>query len=101
MAEQLAVGELAGRAGAVVGEEHAASPGRAGMNGPRDEVLAGAALASHEDRQVAPLKALDLISDALHRRTGADESRQERLERTLHDTGRRIRRTLARGTQLE
>ena len=68
MAEQLAVGELPRGARAVVGQEHAAMPRRAGVNGARDEILAGAALAGDQDRQVVALQALNLVGHALHRR---------------------------------
>ena len=45
MAEQLAVGQLARRGGAVVGQERRRAARRADMNRARDQLLAGAALA--------------------------------------------------------
>ena len=95
VAEQLAVGQLAGRAGAVVGQEHRVAARRPGVDGARDQVLAGAALAGDEHRQVAALQALDLIGDALHRGAGADEPGNQRLERSL-DRARRPARPDAR-----
>ena len=68
MAEQLAVGQLARGARAVVGQEHAAVPERSGVNRPRHEVLAGAALAGDQHGQVVALQALNLVGDPLHRR---------------------------------
>ena len=75
VAEQLAVGQLARRARAVVGQEHVRAARRSGVNRARDEVLAGAALAGDQHGQVVALQPLNLIGDALHRGAGADESR--------------------------
>ena len=62
MAEQLAVGELACRRRAVERQEHRGATWRAGVNGARDEVLARAAFAGDQHRQVVPLQALNLIA---------------------------------------
>ena len=99
--EQLAVGQLARRAGAVVGEEHRFAARRAGVDRARDQILAGAALAGDQHRQVAALEALDQIGDALHRGAGADEPGNQRLERPLDRAGDRLGRPLARGAELE
>ena len=99
MAEQLAVGQLARGAGAVVGQEHAAAPRRAGVDRPRHEVLAGAALAGDQDGEVVALHPLNLIGDALHRRAGADEARQQRLERPLERRRRRASTGRSRAAQ--
>ena len=100
MAEQLAVGELARRGRAVVGQERGGAARRADVDGARDQLLAGAALAGDQHRQVVALQPLNLIDDARHRGAGAEESRQQRLERALDraDVGRarsgaRARRT--------
>ena len=45
MAEQLAVGQLTRRRRAVIGEEGGSVAGRSNMDGARDQLLAGAALA--------------------------------------------------------
>ena len=83
MAEQLAVGQLARRGGAVVRQEHRRAARRAEVDRARDEVLAGAAFAGDQHGQVVPLHALNLIGEPVHRGAGADESGQERLERSL------------------
>ncbi len=101
VAEELTVGELARRARAVVGQEHAAAARRPGVDRPRDEILAGAALAGDEHREVVALHALNLIGDALHRGARADKSRQERLERPLEDAARRLGRAIAGGAEIE
>ena len=69
-------------------------PQRAGVNGARHEILAGAALAGDQDGQVVALQALDLVGHPLHRRAGADEARQQRLELPLHDRRRDLDRPL-------
>ena len=71
------------------------------MNRARDEILAGPALARNQHRQVVALQALNLIGDALHRGAGADEPREQRLERTLERSGRRFGRPFARQAQIE
>ena len=101
MAEELTVGELSRGARAVVGQEHAAAPRRPGVDGARDEVLAGAALARNQHGEVVALHALNLLGDALHGGARADESRQQRLERPLHDAARCVGEPLARGTEIE
>ena len=101
MAEELAVGQLSRGARAVVGQEHAAAPRRPGVDRPRDEVLAGAALAGDEHREVVALHALNLLGDALHRGAGADKSRQQRLERSLQDAAGRLGGPIACGTEIE
>ena len=55
------------------------------MDGPRDQLLARAALAGDQHREVVALQALNLVDDAVHRGAGADESGQQRLERPLAD----------------
>ena len=101
MAEQLAVGQLARSAGAVVGQEHTAAPRRAGVNGAGDEILAGAAFAGDENREVVALHALNLLGDTLHGGAGADEAGQQRLQRTLDDAAGRLDRAVAGGAQIE
>ena len=73
---------------------------RSGVDGARDEILAGAALAGDQHGQVVALQPLDLIGDALHRGAGADESRQQRLERPL-DVRRRRPRAAARAPRTD
>ena len=99
--EQLAVGQLARRARAVVGQEHRRAARRPGVNRARDQVLAGAALAGDQHGEVAALQALDLIGDALHRRAGADEAGDQRLERRSMAPAAGSQRPLARRAQLE
>src|SRR3954447_13766531 len=101
MSEQLAVGELTRRTGAVVWKEHVVPPGGACVDGSRDEVLAGAALARDQDGEIVALHPLDLIRDALHRGAGADESGEQRLERAFQRARRTLERAVARETQVE
>src|SRR5438876_7377785 len=61
MTEQLAVGQLAPRGGAVVRQEHRGAAVRADVNGAGDELLAGAAFARDQHRQVVALHALNLL----------------------------------------
>ena len=72
---------------------------RSGVDRAGDQVLAGAALAGDQHRQVVALHALDLIGDALHRGAGADEPRQQRLELPLERAGGGFERALARAAQ--
>ena len=83
MPEQLTVGQIARRRRAVVGEEHRGASWRADVNRARDEVLAGAAFPGDQHGQVVALQPLDLIGQPIHRRTGADEPGQQRLEWSL------------------
>ena len=71
------------------------------MDGARDEVLAGAALARDQHRQVVALQPLNLFGDAVHRRARADEAGKQRLERPLVALFDGLRRALARAAQLE
>src|SRR5215470_3561946 len=63
MSEQLAVSELASRGRAVVGEEHRRVAMRADVNRAGDELLARAALAGDQHRQVVALQALNLLDE--------------------------------------
>src|SRR5688572_5653048 len=81
--EQLAAGEVARHRRAVEREERGGASRRSRVDRARDEVLARAALAGDEHRQRLPLHALNLIGHAGHGGAGADESRQQRLERAL------------------
>ena len=101
MAEQLAVGELARGAGAVVGQEHPAAAEGAGVDRAGDEVLARAALAGDQDGQVVVLQVLDLIGYALHGCADANEPGKQRLELPLHDGRGDLHRALARLTKIE
>ena len=83
MAEQLAVGEIAAGRRAVVGQEHRRAAVRSDVNGARDQLLARAALAGDQHGQVVALQPLNLLDDARHRGAGAEESRQQRLERAI------------------
>ena len=60
---------------------------RAGVDRARDEVLAGAALARDQHREIVALQPLNLLDDALHRGARADEAREQRLERTFERAG--------------
>ena len=101
MSEQLAVGQVALRRRAVVGEKHRRAPRRADMNGARDEVLAGAAFARDEHHQVMALQPLNLIGDAIHRGARADEPGEQRLERARAARLRGVAAAVARAAQLE
>ena len=83
MAEQLAIGQLARRCGAAYGQgtSPCCAASRNGSPAPRGP--SGAAFARDQHGQVVPLHALNLIGKPVHRRAGADESGQERLERSL------------------
>ena len=50
------------------------------MNRARNEILAGAAFARNQHREVVALHALNLLGDALHGGTRADKPRQQWLE---------------------
>ena len=75
--------------------------GGPGVNRARDEVLAGAALAGDEHGEVVALHALNLLGDALHGGARADESGQQRLERSLEHAAGRLGRTVAGGAEIE
>ncbi len=80
MTEQLTVGQLPRRRRAVVGQEHGLAAERSDVNGPRDQLLARAALASDQHREVVALQPLDLVGDACaspltRRRTQAGAAR--------------------------
>ena len=101
MAEQLAVGELARGGRAVVGQERGGAARRADVNRARDQLLAGAALAGDQHREVVALQPLDLIDHACHRGAGAEEARQQRLERAFGGGVDRGRRPIAHAAQIE
>ncbi len=101
MPEQLAVGQLARGRRAVVGQEHRGASWRADMNRARDEVLAGTAFPGDQHGEVVTLKPLDLVGQAIHCRTGADEPGQERLERSLVVLIDGQTRSFARPAQIE
>ena len=71
------------------------------MNRPRDQILAGAALAGDQDGEIVALQPLDLIGDPLHRGARADESRNQRLEWPFDRAGGGLERAVASGTELE
>ena len=83
VAEQLAVGEVAARRRAVVGQEHRGAAMRSDVNRPGDQLLAGAALARDEHGQVVALQPLNLLDDARHRGARRQEAGQQRLERSV------------------
>jgi hypothetical protein len=66
-----------------------------------DEIFASPTLAGDQHGQVVPLKPLDLIHDALHRRAGTHESRNQRFELALDGALRGFQGSIAGGTQLE
>ena len=101
VAEQLTVGELARGGRAVVGKERGGAAWRADVNRAGDELLAGAALAGDQHREVVALQPLNLIDHPVHRGAGADEAGQQRLERPLDARLRRGGAALARAAQLE
>ena len=74
---------------------------RADVDRPRDQLLAGAALAGDQHGEVVALQPLNLLDDALHRRAGAQEPRQQRLERAVDGEVRRGDRPIARAAELE
>jgi hypothetical protein len=71
------------------------------MNRTGDEVLARAAFAGDQDREVVTLHTLNLIAQARHRGAGADESREERLERPFVGHLDRLAGAVAQAAQLE
>src|SRR5580765_4293249 len=72
---------------------------RSDVDGARDELLARAAFARDEHREVVPLQALDLLDHPRHRRAGAQESRQERLEGMIDRQADGLGRAVAGGAQ--
>ena len=101
MAEQLAVGEFASRRRAVVGKKCGGAAMRSHMNRARNELLARAAFAGDEDRQVAALQTLNLFHDACHRGTRAQKTREERFERPIEREADGGGRSIARGAERE
>ena len=76
-------------------------PRRAAVNRARDQVLAGAAFSGDQHREVVSLHALNLVAEARHRRAGADETGDERLERSLVGVLHCLTRAIAQAAQLE
>jgi hypothetical protein len=74
--EQLALDELAADRSAVDRDERPAGPRARLVDGLRDELLAGPALAPDEHRQVRLRHLLDLLEDAAHRSARADHRAQ-------------------------
>src|SRR5262249_14212398 len=72
VAEQLALDELARDGRAVDLHEGPVGARRQAVDGARDELLARAALARHEDRRLGRRDLLDLVEEALHRRAPPD-----------------------------
>ena len=85
MAVELALHEVARDGGHVDGDERSAGPGRVGVDGAGDELLAGAALAHEQDGHLRPRHPPDLLVDVDHRRRAADEhvGERERLGRPV------------------
>jgi hypothetical protein len=63
VAEQLALEEVERNGRAVELHERMAASGAELMDGPRDQLFAGASLAMHEHRRVGRRDALDLLED--------------------------------------
>ena len=101
MAEQLAVGQLARGGRAVVGQERGGIARRADVDRARDQLLAGAALAGDQHREVVALQPLDLIDDAGHHGAGAEESGQQRFERPFRGRVDHGGWTIAHAAQIE
>ena len=70
--EELALDELLRDRRAVHGDHRLAGASRAVVDRARDELLARAALAEHENRRVRGRDALDASIDVAHRRAAAD-----------------------------
>ena len=84
------------------GQEHRRAAVRADVDGARDELLAGAALAGDQHRQVVALQPLNLLDDARHRGAGRQEARAAAARATDRRPGRRRpRRAVARRAQRE
>ena len=101
MAEQLAVGQIPPGRRAVVGQEHRGAAVRSDVNRARDELLAGAALAGDEHRQIVALQPLDLLDDARHGGARRQEPRQQRLERAVRGRTDRAGGSVARRAERE
>ena len=99
MTEQLAVGEIASRRRAVVGEEHGRAAVRSEVNGEGDKLFAGSAFTGDQHREVVALKPLNLLDDPRHDGTRAQKSRQQRLEQTIHGCIDGSGRSVARGAE--
>ena len=74
VAEELALEELARERPAVHRDEGAGAAGGVRVEGAGDELLAGAALARHEDRRLAPVERLDEVDDPEHDGGAGDEA---------------------------
>src|SRR5690349_2710932 len=101
MAEELAVGKLSSRAGAVVREEHVVATWRSRVNCSGNEIFAGAALAGDENGEVVALHPLDLLGHALHDGAGVDKARQQGLQRPLGAPRRRFDLAISRLAEIE
>ena len=65
------------------------------------EVFAGTALAGNQDGEIVSLQSLNLIGESIHRRAGADESRQQRFQWPLVVLIDRLAGTFTRTAQIE
>src|SRR5262249_13953118 len=101
MSKQLAVRQIALCRRAVVGEEHCRGPGGSPVYRPGDQIFAGAAFSRDEHREVVALKTLNLVSDPIHRRARTDETRKQRLERSLIDLFDGISAAVTRSAQFK
>ena len=76
MAEELALDEFGGDGGAVDRDERVISALALLVDRPRDQLLAGPALAGDEDIGLGPRHLPDHLVDVLHRRAVADDHRE-------------------------
>ena len=72
VAEQLRLEQRLGQRRARHGHERPVGARALGVDGAREQLLAGAALAEHQDRRVAPRGRARQLEDLLHRRALAD-----------------------------
>ena len=78
VAEELALQQLAGERGRVHRHERSVAPGRVDMEGARQHLLPGSALAGDEDARLAVLQRLDEAQHARHGGRAAEEPRPGR-----------------------
>ncbi len=85
VAEELRVEQRLGERAAVDGDEGPILPRRVDVDRPRDELLAGPALAGDEDGAAGRRNGLDQVEQREHRAAAADDVRElvRRLERAL------------------
>src|SRR5262245_47865913 len=73
MAKELGLEELGGNGGAVDDHERSIASGRVAVDGTRENLLPGAALAGEKDGGLAVLQAFDQPEDPEHVGRGGDE----------------------------